>query len=61
MYKQKYKEGQQIHKNIYLYICRYVKKHRYAPSYKEIADGVGVSSAPVWSAWLWVRKTARSF
>lgn len=26
MYKQKYKEGQQIHKDIYLYICRYVKK-----------------------------------
>lgn len=47
MYKQKYKEGQQIHKNIYLYICRYVKKHRYAPSYKEIADGVGVSNATV--------------
>lgn len=39
MYKQKYKEGQQIHKDIYLYICRYIKEHRYAPSYKEIADG----------------------
>lgn len=37
MYKQKYKEGQQIHKDIYLYICRYIKEHRYAPSYKEIA------------------------
>lgn len=23
MYKQKYKEGQQIHKDIYLYICRF--------------------------------------
>lgn len=45
MYKQKYKEGQQIHKDIYLYICRYIKEHRYAPSYKEIADGVGVSNA----------------
>lgn len=40
MYKQKYKEGQQIHKDIYLYICRYIKEHRYAPSYKEIADGL---------------------
>lgn len=47
MYKQKYKEGQQIHKDIYLYICRYIKEHRYAPSYKEIADGVGVSNATV--------------
>ena len=26
MYKQKYKEGQQIHKDIYLYICRYIKE-----------------------------------
>lgn len=42
MYKQKYKEGQQIHKDIYLYICRYIKKHRYAPSYKEIGIVVGV-------------------
>ena len=47
MYKQKYKEGQQIHKDIYLYICRYIKEHRYAPSYKEIADDVGVSNATV--------------
>lgn len=47
MYKQKYKEGQQIHKDIYLYICRYIKEHRYAPSYKEIADGVGVSNVTV--------------
>lgn len=35
MYKQKYKEGQQIHKDIYLYICRYIKEHRYAPSYRD--------------------------
>lgn len=51
MYKQKYKEGQQIHKDIYLYICRYIKEHRYAPSYKEIADGVGVSNARCFVTW----------
>ena len=39
MYKQKFKESQQIHKDIYLYICRYIKEHRYAPSYK--AKGIG--------------------
>lgn len=51
MYKQKYKEGQQIHKDIYLYICRYIKEHRYAPSYKEIADGVGVSMPRCFATW----------
>ena len=51
MYKQKYKEGQQIHKDIYLYICRYIKEHRYAPSYKEIADSVGVSNAHLFVTW----------
>lgn len=39
MYKQKYKEGQQIHKDIYLYICRYIKEHRYAPSFYDPDSG----------------------
>lgn len=47
MYKQKFKESRQIHKDMYLWICRYIKEHRYPPSYKEIAEGVGVSDATV--------------
>lgn len=34
------------------YIHEYHRKHMYAPDYREIADGVGVSSTSVIARWL---------
>lgn len=40
----KCKQGQQIEKEIYLYYVRYIKKHGYAPSYKEAAEYLNLST-----------------
>lgn len=41
--KQKYKEGQQTEKEIYLTIIRYVKEHGYYPMTSEIGEELNIS------------------
>lgn len=41
------RERQENRKNIYLYIVKYIKKHCYPPSNKEIADDLELSSGTV--------------
>lgn len=45
--EQKYKEGQQNRKEIYLFLVKYFKKYGYAPSFREISDELGMSKATV--------------
>lgn len=41
------REGTAIKEEIYRYIARYISKHVYPPSYKEIADELSISAKTV--------------
>ena len=41
------KEGAAIRKEVYRFIARYITVHVYPPSYKEIADALGISRSTV--------------
>lgn len=41
--KTKYRQRQEIEKEIYLYYVRYMKKYGYSPSYKEVAEHLNIS------------------
>ena len=41
------REGTAIKEEIYRYIARYISKHVYPPSYKEIADELNISAKTV--------------
>lgn len=43
--KYKHRQSQEITKEIYMYFARYFKTYGYCPSYKEIAEEVGISEA----------------
>lgn len=45
--ERKYREGQENRKEIYLFLIRYFTKYGYAPSFKEIAESLGISKATV--------------
>ena len=32
------------HGDVYRFICKFIDEHKYSPSYREIADGVGMKS-----------------
>lgn len=42
-----WREGQENRKGIYLYIIKYIRKHGYAPTNREIAEDIGISAATV--------------
>ena len=43
--ERKYLEGQENKKEIYLFLIRYFTKYGYAPSFKEIAESLGISKS----------------
>lgn len=45
--ERKYLEGQENRKEIYLFLIRHFTKYGYAPSFKEIAENLGISKATV--------------
>lgn len=46
------REGMAIKEEIYRYIARYIPKHVYPPSYKEIADELSISAKTVKNTWM---------
>lgn len=46
--KNRYKQGQALRKEIYLYIVSYIKLVGYAPSITEISERVDAGRATVW-------------
>lgn len=41
------KEGATIREEVYRYVAKYITDHVYPPSFKEIADALGISMATV--------------
>nr|DAO63438.1 MAG TPA: LexA repressor [Caudoviricetes sp.] len=46
--KNRYKQGQTLRKEIYMYIVSYIKLVGYAPSITEISEKVDAGRATVW-------------
>lgn len=46
--KNRYKQGQALRKEIYIYIVSYIKLVGYAPSITEISERVDAGRATVW-------------
>lgn len=46
--KNKYKQGQALRKEIYMYVVSYFKLIGYAPSVSEICEKVDASRATIW-------------
>ena len=46
--KNRYKQGQALRKEIYMYIVSYIKLVGYAPSVTEISERVDAGRATVW-------------